>query len=765
MKKRLLALLLCLSILFLTACETDIGGDLGQNNSPQQSQGNGNSQSTPGNQNNPGTGNNGSNDQQATDPGNQGNTGSSDQGNTGSGDQGGNNQGGNPGAVEDLGDDNKTFGDSLDELHVYDGYFEGASTNLIVECLSGTKNAYKLQGTTLTFTGISEKSSYSISGSFRGNIVIDVGDDYKFELEMQGLSIVCNSESPIVIKSGDKVTVKAKKDTKNYIYDMRAAVDSSAENVYSGAIHSEVDLEISGKGELFVISENNNGIHTKDDLEVKNLSLIVACRDNALKGNDSVTVSGGVSTLIATVGDGIKTSNSDISEKGNQRGTVSITGGTHTIYAACDGIDAAYDVIIDDPETVINIFTDKYSNYSDEVTATSGGTKYIRYSSKSYYYSVKYYNSESDFVWVNAEYHSAVSGGRTTYYYYTYQSLSGYEKVQFFVYQSASQQSQDSTYLYATDLLTPSTANDTLAISKSGTRYSYSWTNYTTQSQGGFPGGPGGPGGGFNDGNTDKGDHSTKGIKAANLITVNSGTINIKAYDDAIHSGDDVTLENGASPLGNLTVNGGIINVYSNDDGLHADGLLSINGGTVNVTNAYEGLEGMQVSISGGNISVNSKDDGINATTQSGTAISISGGTVYIYCTGDGIDSNSRTANVGIVISGGHTVVISNSGMNSALDTENGYSYTGGSLIAIMPQSGMTSETTHCSNFSSIGTKKSLSLSNGGYLVATIGNETATVKMPVTLSAYVVILGSNSASITSSASTSESLDANGVCWN
>ena len=765
MKKRLLALLLCLSILFLTACETDIGGDQGQNNSPQQSQGNGNSQSTPGNQNNPGTGNNGSNDQQGTDPGNQDNTGSSDQGNTESGDQGGNNQGGNPGAVEDLGDDNKTFGDSLDELHVYDGYFEGASTNLTVECLSGTKNAYKLEGTTLTFTGISEKSSYSISGSFRGNIVIDVGDDYKFELEMQDLSIVCNSESPIVIKSGDKVTVKAKKDTKNYIYDMRAAVDSSAENVYSGAIHSEVDLEISGKGELFVISENNNGIHTKDDLEVKNLSLIVACRDNALKGNDSVTVSGGVSTLIATVGDGIKTSNSDISEKGNQRGTVSITGGTHTIYAACDGIDAAYDVIIDDPETVINIFTDKYSNYSDEVTATSGGTKYIRYSSKSYYYSVKYYNSESDFVWVNAEYHSAVSGGRTTYYYYTYQSLSGYEKVQFFVYQSASQQSQDSTYLYATDLLTPSTANDTLAISKSGTRYSYSWTNYTTQSQGGFPGGPGGPGGGFNDGNTDKGDHSTKGIKAANLITVNSGTINIKAYDDAIHSGDDVTLENGASPLGNLTVNGGIINVYSNDDGLHADGLLSINGGTVNVTNAYEGLEGMQVSISGGNISVNSKDDGINATTQSGTAISISGGTVYIYCTGDGIDSNSRTANVGIVISGGHTVVISNSGMNSALDTENGYSYTGGSLIAIMPQSGMTSETTHCSNFSSIGTKKSLSLSNGGYLVATIGNETATVKMPVTLSAYVVILGSNSASITSSASTSEPLDENGVCWN
>ena len=84
--------------------------------------------------------------------------------------------------------------------------------------------------------------------------------------------------------------------------------------MYSGAIHSLVDLEIGGKGQLNIVSKNNNGIHSKDDLQVKNLNLFVSCVDNALKGNDSVTLENATTTLIATAGDGIKTSNSDVSD-------------------------------------------------------------------------------------------------------------------------------------------------------------------------------------------------------------------------------------------------------------------------------------------------------------------------------------------------------------------------------------------------------------------------------------------------------------------
>lgn len=675
------------------------------------------------------------------------------------------------GTAADLGDDGTTFGESLEELNAYAGYFEEDTVDVTVTCVSGTEGCYALNGNVLTFSALKEDSVYSVSGKLKGNIVIDIGDDYKFDLELQGLSLVSDITNPIMIKSGNEVSITAKSEYENYIYDTRDAVDETDETVFSGAIYSTVDLEICGKGSLTLVSENNNGIHGKDDLQVKNLTLLVACVDNALKGNDSVEVTEGTTTLISAKGDGIKSTNSDISEKGNQRGIISISGGTHSIYAACDGIDAAYDAIIDGETTVLNIYTDKYSNYSSEVTAVDEDQYYIRFTSNSYKYSVKYYNSDDDYTWVNAEYHSTASGSRYNYYYYSFPKMSEYSKMQFFIYSSDMEQGQDEDYLVGSDYLTPNSGYDTFALTSQGNSLSYQWTNYTTSVQESGFGGMGGHGGhggmgGMNEGNSDKGEYSTKGIKARNEITVNAGTVNIKSYDDAVHANNDTTLENGGNPTGNVTINGGIITAYSNDDGLHADGTLKITNGMVSVTNSYEGLEGTNVIISGGNVSVLSSDDGINGTTTSDTAIEISGGTVYINCTGDGIDSNSRTSYQGIVFSGGNVVVISNSNGNSAIDTEQGYKYTGGSVIAVMPRGGMTSEATHCSNFSSIATSTSVSLNSGSYLTVKVsGKVVSTVKMPDSISAMVVYLGSKSASVSSEASSSVTLDDNGVYWS
>ena len=146
-------------------------------------------------------------------------TGCSKGGNNGDGTQG---NGGNPnntetgtqGEVADLGDDNKTFGEDIEDEGAYDGYFEGESADIVVECVSGTDKAYKLEGTTLTFGAIGEETVYSISGTFRGNIVIDVGEGYKFDLELCGLSLVCNSTNPITVISGDEVAIKAKRTRK-----------------------------------------------------------------------------------------------------------------------------------------------------------------------------------------------------------------------------------------------------------------------------------------------------------------------------------------------------------------------------------------------------------------------------------------------------------------------------------------------------------------------------------------------------------------------
>jgi len=279
------------------------------------------------------------------------------------------------GFVKDLGDGSVSFGDELDSLGVYGGYFEEDAADITVQCISGTPDAYKIEDNTLTFTEISELSVYSVSGKFKGNIVIDTGDAYNFDLELNGLSLVCDSTNPIKILSGSEAGIKANKDTVNYVYDMREAIDPNNTLLEPGAIYSEADLEIGGRGELIVISENNNGIQTKKDLQVQNLSLFVSCLDNALKGNDSIEIKDCNTTLIAKAGDGIKTSRSNISAKSKQRGDVTVTGGTHNIYAALSGIDAAHSAILDKSvsvgatHTVLNVYTAKYSNYSYETPA------------------------------------------------------------------------------------------------------------------------------------------------------------------------------------------------------------------------------------------------------------------------------------------------------------------------------------------------------------------------------------------------------------
>ncbi|MGN1061450.1 MAG: carbohydrate-binding domain-containing protein [Candidatus Coproplasma sp.] len=661
---------------------------------------------------------------------------------------------------------------NITENHTVCATFVEQILPFTLTCVSGTPNAYTFENNVLTFTTIDAESVYAISGEFDGNIVFDVGDTYKFDLEMRGFTLTCDYINPIMILSGDEVTLTAKKGYDNYIYDRRAAVDSTDETVYSAAVYSFVDLQISGKGSLTLVSENNNGIHTKDDLQIKNLTLSVTCVDNALKGNDSVEVTNATTTLIAKQGDCIKTSNSHISETtGNQKGTISIAGGTHNLYAACDGIDAAYNVLIDDSTTVLNIYTDKYSEYSEEVTAVSEGTYYLRYTSTSYKYSIKYYNSDSDYLWVNVsdsyeKVTSSSQGGRpgqssSTYYYYTFAKNANYSKLAVYMYTSSQAQGQDTDYYACSDYKTISTSYDTVALSYSAGSLSVSWTNYTTTSSGGMGGM-----GGMQEGNTDKGTYSTKGIKAANEITINAGTIYIKAYDDAIHANNDGgTLENGENPTGNVNICGGTITVYSNDDGIHADGTLTIIDGSITVTNAYEGLEGTFINIQGGDISVVSSDDGVNATTTSGYGITITGGTMYVYASGDGLDSNSKDSYGGILFAGGKTVVICNSNGNSAIDTESGYTHTGGLVVAIMTTGGMTSESSR-GNSTGMTTKSSISLSNGGYLTVTVDSVTvATVQMPCAMTAYVVYLGSSSATIGSATSSSLTLDSNGVYWS
>ena len=638
---------------------------------------------------------------------------------------------------------------------------ENADT-LAVSYVSGTDNCWTLSGKTLTFSGLTENTVCSVTGEFDGQIIIDAGDGYKFELELCGVTLYSGEQNPVSILSGDKVTLTAKKGSKNYVYDTRDAVsDTTSDGTTSGdatssdttsvssAIYSVCDLDLGGKGELIVISANNNGIHGKKDLDMKNLTLSVTCADNALKGNDSVDITGGVITLVAKSGDGIKTTDTDVSSKGNQRGTVSISGGTVNIYAACDGIDAAYNAEISG-DAVINVYTDRYSPYSEDVESAETDSRYIRAASDAYKYSVKYINGD-DYKFVNATLSKTVNGGRSNYYYYSFEKLDGYDSIQVFVYSSSQEQGQEDDYTVKTDTISWNDSYDTFAIESRGGRFTYNWTNYSSVDgwggNGGNMGGGHGGQGGMQDGNSEKGDHSTKGVKADNEVIISGGVITAKSYDDAIHANSDAMLENGETATGNVTISGGTLTLYSKDDGIHADGTLTVTDGTIVITGCYEGLEGLFVNVKGGDISIVSSDDGINATTVSGIGITFESGKVYIYAGGDGVDSNSRTSYQGIVFSGGDIVIVSASGGNSSIDTEQGYTYNGGNVLAICPANGMGNESMNCRNFSSVATKTTMNLTKGQTLTVSVNGEVvSSVSMPSGLSALVIYLGSANAS-------------------
>ena len=225
---------------------------------------------------------------------------------------------------------------------------------------------------------ITQAGEYTVTGLLsEGQIVVNADDNAEITIVLNGTSITCSNGSPIYIKNADNVKIKSEENTYNCIVDARAESDDNPDNSSSengnAAIYAACDLKLVGKGALSVTGNYNNGIQSKDDISIKNVTIKVNAVNNAIKGNDEVAIESGEIIAISRKGDGIKTSNSSLSTKGKQKGNVIISSGNIDIYAACDGIDAAYGVDVSGDGN-LNIYTDTYSDYSEAVAADNSGS-------------------------------------------------------------------------------------------------------------------------------------------------------------------------------------------------------------------------------------------------------------------------------------------------------------------------------------------------------------------------------------------------------
>ena len=503
---------------------------------------------------------------------------------------------------------------------------------------SDTSDGVTQSGSVYTITKAGE---YTVTGLLsEGQLIVDAGDEDEVTIVLNGTSITCSSGSPIYVKNASKVEIKSEENSFNEVIDNRTeATEDSSDDPGNAAIYATCDLKLVGKGALVVTGNYNNGIQSKDDLSIKNVIVKVTAVNNAVKGNDAVDIESGNIIAISAKGDGIKTSNSNISNKGNQKGIVTITGGNIDVYAACDGIDAAYVVDISGDGN-LNIYTDTYSEYSEEVTSSGSS--------------------------------SGTSTSRNS---------------------SANKTASANTVSYVA-------ASDTIANAPGGSGGG-NMGGMDGQNGGNAPdmnGGSGGnkaggnrPGmpGDFNkSGNSSGQSYSTKGIKAESEINISGFTINISSTDDGIHANSDSgVLETGEDGKGTIVINGGSITISSGDDGIHADKQLDVNDGYINVVTSYEGLEAITINLNGGKIYVYATDDGINACTGDGKTspiVNVTGGYIDVTTASgdtDGIDSNGNYVQTGgfVLVKGGS----SSGNVSGSIDVDGTVTITGGTCVAL----------------------------------------------------------------------------------
>lgn len=475
---------------------------------------------------------------------------------------------------------------------------------------------------------ITQAGEYTVTGLLsEGQIVVNSDDNAEITIVLNGTSITCSNGSPIYIKNADNVKIKSEENTYNCIVDARAEADDNSDNSSSengnAAIYATCDLKLVGKGALSVTSNYNNGIQSKDDISIKNVTIKVNAVNNAIKGNDEVAIESGEIIAISRKGDGIKTSNSSLSTKGKQKGNVIISGGNIDIYAACDGIDAAYGVDVSGDGN-LNIYTDTYSDYSEAVAADNSG-------------------SSASSVGTPPDMNNAQNNG----------NMGNPPDMNNSSSNSGNNRDMKGNFSGGNGAANGMPGNNS---SGNSSKKSYSTKGIKAESEINISGTA------INISSTDDGIHANSdsgvletGEDGKGIISISGGTITISTGDDGIHADKELNITDGYinvltsyEGLEAITINisGGQSFVYAADDGINActgDGsstpLINITGGYVDVTTGsgdtdgidsngsytqYGGMVFVKGGSSSGQVSGSIDVDG-NITITGGTCVALGG--------------------------------------------------------------------------------------------------------------------------------------------
>ena len=482
---------------------------------------------------------------------------------------------------------------------------------------------------------ITEGGSYTAQGKLENGQIYINASNLDVEITLLGVSITNSSVSPIYALDCSSLTIKVKNETDNYIYDNRTTDYSNTtdETVGLAAIYvKNGNLKINGKGSLSVTSLYNSGIMSKDNVVIKNATLLIKAMNNGIKGNDKVTIEENPTIGIVCGNNGIRTSNSD-SGSSAQHGYIYINGGSISINSYGDAIDAEYAVEIGtSTDSDGNIYTptiDIYTNiYSSYTLNTSSNV-------------------------------STTSTSEITYLGFGGPGGMGPGGNGGFMGGKSAEKADDSAKGIK--------ANEYINIT-AGKIFIYA----------------------YDDGLHTNINTLETGVKSSGNITISGGDITIKASDDGIHADGTLTITNGdiyipVSHEGlegkNIVISGGNITVTADDDGINVSNQITISGGRVDVTVSPNGdTDGIDsnnaITITGGIIITRGPNNQNASPIDAEKSFNMTGGTLIAIgylsrnISYSGLSLSKSTTGLS---SGAHSVTIG----STVIEYSNSYTYYG----------------------------------------------------------------------------------------
>ena len=196
---------------------------------------------------------------------------------------------------------------------------------------------------------ITKEGTYIVSGTItEGQLQVNVGDEEKVQLVLDGVNISCESTAPIYVLNADKVFVTLAEGSENNLEVTKEFVQIDDNNI-DGVIFAKDDITINGSGTLDISSVSGHGIVCKNDLKITGGTIDITSAEDGLQGEDSVRIADGTVTLNAG-DDGIHsdgnlliiggTVNVTESEEGLEGQIITITDGDITVVAKDDGLNA-----------------------------------------------------------------------------------------------------------------------------------------------------------------------------------------------------------------------------------------------------------------------------------------------------------------------------------------------------------------------------------------------------------------------------------------